>query len=113
MRGTTAELSELSEMKSDGPFVMAEGICLAESTSPVVVEIAVTCRVYDVSDLASPIAYVVFGVAIMLVWIMRELNDIYQIVHRKIKSIGPLVLCYPNPLEVAGRPVDMPQRMAI
>ena len=63
-RRGSSEVDGESEKKSSGPFSMLEGMFRVVKSSPVSEERAVTWRVYEAYDFASPIAYIVESVTV-------------------------------------------------
>jgi len=63
-RRGSSEVDGESEKKSSEPFSMLEGMFRVVKSSPVSEERAVTWRVYEANDFASPIAYIVESVTV-------------------------------------------------
>jgi hypothetical protein len=73
-RRGSSEVGEESVKKSSGPFAMLEGMCCVVKSSPVSAERAVTWRVYEAYDFASPIAYIVESVTVRRSRITKDLK---------------------------------------
>jgi hypothetical protein len=73
-RRGSSEVEDESTKKSSGVFSILEGICCVVNNSPVSAERAVTWRVYEAYDFASPIAYTVEPVTIRRSSITKDLK---------------------------------------